>query len=932
MGKSEVDAVVTTRRIFQGLLSGILTAALFLFSTLPAQAAELPEETVQETESVETTALAEVTEPVQTVPETEPPETIPPTEPPTVPEETEPAETTQCATEPEKTAAAEPEPQAQSILTIAQAWAMPAGTENIVTQGTVVFASGAQAVLQDGTGGIRLSFDADPGTVPGEVLRVTGRRGGGMFVSDFESLGTADLPVVETTLLEAPENLRVCVRSASLGYSTLSQNGFSMPLIADLAESVEGSVDVCGVILDGCFYADSVAPAAVSEISQEPSSVWNAYFGQLHAYSSLSEGLYSVEEVFESAAAGDLDFFAVSDHSDSFDNALFGSAAINGSSVSTEWARGKAAAKAVTDGSFVGIFGYEMSWPEDYALGHVSTFNTPGWQAWTQEGFDTLERYCEVLAAIPGSVSQFNHPGHVYGSFHRFSEYSPAMDAVIQLLEVGTRETADPYEYYNMALDRGWHVAPTSGQATDGLWDGGDPARTVVLARELTEESLYEAMSSRRVYATQDGDLTIRYWLNGHMMGSISGPADSLTASVYLSDPTDAAIGAVEVIADGGVVVKALDVPGAVGELEFDLPAGYGYYYLRITQPDGDTAVTAPVWVDSFEDMGIGGFVSNEEQPVEGQEVRLTLELFNQENTGFLLEKLAFYQQDTLIHEVTDPGTVNALSTISYSFPYSRTEPGTVWLRAVVTGTVMGQSRSYEQTLTLRYQAKQIAASTIAETRVGIPGTAYRVKGYVTAGNSNPYTTFSDTIYLQDDTGGIAVTGVTTPDIEVGRPMEVTGILRKQAGNLVLEMTDLVLPDETYYRFLPRAMTNGVAMDYETHGGELLQVEGTVVSLLKTADGAGISRLTIRNVRGGLATVVIGDDIVSGAQGKNELAAKIKKGRTVRAIGLLHVDEFEETVLRVRNCDEVVYVPPTADPTNPKTGDAFGMLKFFFGR
>ena len=46
----------------------------------------------------------------------------------------------------------------------------------------------------------------------------------------------------------------------------------------------------------------------------------------------------------------------------------------------------------------------------------------------------------------------------------------------------------------------------------------------------------------------------------------------------------------------------------------------------------------------------------------------------------------------------------------------------------------------------------------------------------------------------------------------------------------------------------------------------------------------------------------------------------------VRAMGLLHRDEFGKPVLRVRNCDEVVYVPPVLDPSNPKTGDRLTRL------
>ncbi len=202
----------------------------------------------------------------------------------------------------------------------------------------------------------------------------------------------------------------------------------------------------------------------------------------------------------------------------------------------------------------------------------------------------------------------------------------------------------------------------------------------------------------------------------------------------------------------------------------------------------------------------------------------------------------------------------------------------------------------------------------------------YRVRGYVTAGTANPYNTFADTIYLQDDSGGIAVMDFADQGIQLGTPMEVQGILRSAGGNLVLAMTDYEILEEDYYRYVPTTMAHGDAMDYATHGGQLLQIEGHVVSVTTTADNLGVSRFTIRDAVGDLATVMIEEDIGSGAYGTNELTTDVKNSRCVRAMGLLHIDEFGSTVLRVRNCDEVGYVPPRKDPSNPRTGDWFAWL------
>lgn len=937
-----------------------LAAALFLCPVTPALAAEIPEESVpaevvetplpEETEAAvpedtapleEEPAPAETTLPwaEETTPPTEttlPEETTAPTETtePVIPQDTEPPETLP-ATEPTRPA----QPPAPTVLTISQALDTPPDTRDITIRGTVVYSLGIQAVLQDDTGGIRLSFPEDPGITPGQILQVTGRRSAGLFVSDFELLGTGDLPAAETTLLNAPENLRVRIRGAEASGGYLRQQGLSLSLAGDLPQTWDSKVDAFGVILDGRFYADTILPAATASPASQTAStpspmagtaetepVYHPYFGLLHAHTDISDGEGSVEEAFQYASEiPQLDFFAITDHSHSFENASKGSLSADGNAVSADWARGKAAAKAVTDGDFVGIFGFEISWPFDTRLGHISTFNTPGWQTWQQKDSNNLVGYYDLLAKNDSYIGQFNHPDYNIGKFQRFDHCTAAYDQVMHLIEVGS-EGQTYYDAYSEALDKGWHLAPTNNQNNhDGRWGDDSPVRTVILAEELTEQSLYDAIRHYRVYATEDSDLKIEYRMNGAMMGTILGPTEERTITVTLEDATDGTEGTtVEVISDGGTV-SVKEVPcGPDGMVVISAPSDYTYYYLRITQPDGDIAVTAPVWIETYEDLGIKTFSADNNYPQAGEEVELSMEWYNEEWKDFSIEKMELLK-DGAVLETRGAGTVlKAASQDTQLFSYTRPDAGESVLTVRITGTIEGHLRVYEKSLTLHFQPSDPQAVSIASARSGVPGQAYHVKGYVTAGTSNPYNTFDDTLYLQDDTGGIAVTGALPAGVYVGKPLSVIGVLRRQAGNLVLDATKTIpLEDTGDFRFEPRTMSNSAATDYASNGGKLIQVEGTLVSLTK--DGKSVSRFTLRDLRGDLVTVVIDDNIRSGTYGTNELAGILKKGRTIRAIGLLHVDEFQQSVLRVRNCDEVVYIAPRiiprADPTNPKTGD-----------
>ena len=892
---------------------------------------------------------------------------------------------------------------------------------------------------------------------------------------------------------------------------------------------------------------------------------WNLYFGQLHAHTDISNGAGSVEEAFQYASQVDgLDFFAVTDHSDSFDNADMGAIDADGADIGADWAAGKQAAASVTGEDFVGLFGFEMTWPEDKQLGHISTFNTPGWQTRDQADFENvptaLENYYKALTAVPGSVSQFNHPDTVHGDFERFDHYSPQYDAAVSLLEVAGEDGVVDCEYYDLALDKGWHVAPTNNQNNhNGQWGDASDARTVVLAKDLTEESLYAAMKDRRVYATQDNDLTVYYQLNGTVMGSILPKSEEAEITVFLSDPTDEAIGNVEVVTDGGAVLVSEYVETPSQVLELSASCGHSYYYLRITQPDGDVAVTAPVWMDGYDDIGIESFTSDTLTPARDEKIGLTVELYNDESVDFAVESLSLYADETLVSTVSDLGEVAGMSMLDYTFSYAHPELGVTEFRVEAVGSVNGEKRTYEKTLSLSFhvpeQVKRIAVDashgnsgvdelnrlkaiaakvniavdildgelpensdlllitapaeafdeefvenvrsfaesggtvilcgqsdmgdlslhtsgelnklleavgatvrlnddtawdeennsgtpdavsanvfnpggdltkslkpeqtytqragctvnpgkgtwlvkrrdtthgvdadgdgqdtgenavllaceelanggkvyvsgglfladdamkepdniwkrvsgnqgiaeavlgieplvTIDEMRSGGDGEVFRIRGWATSGTSHPGNIFPNTIYLQDDTGGVALVPFTKNGIEVGTPLEAVGQKTIQDGNVMLKIIDCEVLTERLYNYTPETTANEEAMDYDTNGGRLMQVEGKVTKVTYTDDRKVVSRITLKDGDGDFAEILIEDGIVSGADWVNDLASRVKKGRTVRAIGLLHLDSDGTPVLRVRNCDEVVYVPPVpvslGSRRNPRTGD-----------
>ena len=124
---------------------------------------------------------------------------------------------------------------------------------------------------------------------------------------------------------------------------------------------------------------------------------------------------------------------------------------------------------------------------------------------------------------------------------------------------------------------------------------GRDDIRTVILAEENNRTSLMEAMAERRVYATDDSNLDIDFRINGNVMGSIidnSGPA---TMTVLTRDGNGENIGIMELITSGGWIVASHT---GSEDWTMELDPSNPYYFIRITQDDGDRAVTAPIWLE----------------------------------------------------------------------------------------------------------------------------------------------------------------------------------------------------------------------------------------------------------------------------------------------------------------------------------------------
>lgn len=370
-----------------------------------------------------------------------------------------------------------------------------------------------------------------------------------------------------------------------------------------------------------------------------------AYFGQLHSHTEYSDGAGSLAEAYQYAmTANNVDYLIVTDHSNYFDtsstatvSSYYNLSSLEKSGGRTKWENARATAEEYNAKStdFVAAYGYEMTWSS--GPGHTNTFNTYGVvsrnnrQLNDKLGYAGMHLYNDLMVnanrgldengnpiartkyiANAPVVSQLNHPGVTFGTFDEYAGYNADRDEIICLIEVGNGSGSvlnsgywRSYSEYDKCLAMGWHVAPTNNQDNHGRrWGNSNTHRSVILTNDFTEAGLYRAMSQRRVYATEDHNLTIYYYLNGALMGDIIRTNDAqvhITANI--TDPDGERISTVSVIGENGLTVQTYTVTGSTCALDVQVDNTQKYYYLKIVEADGDIAVTAPVWVE--EDDGV---------------------------------------------------------------------------------------------------------------------------------------------------------------------------------------------------------------------------------------------------------------------------------------------------------------------------------------
>lgn len=461
-------------------------------------------------------------------------------------------------------------------------------------------------------------------------------------------------------------------------------------------------------------------------------ATFQRYFGQLHSHTQYSDGAGSLESALDYVKnlpkSANVNFVAFTDHSNYFDKsgaanpegALYDMSLASAASQNlwNEYKNAVAAFNADNAGSMVAIAGFEMTWSG--GPGHINTFNTPGIVSRNNTTLNNktkdagLQAYYKLLSQTEGanSISQFNHPGTTFGNFIDFGYWDAVVDTRMYMVEVGNGEGQigaggyyPSYEQYIMALDKGWHVAPTNNQDNHkGRWGNANDARDVILTDDFSESGIYAALRARRMYATEDKNLELDYTVNGNMMGSIIDVPEKLNFEISFNDPdrTDS-IAKVELVVNSGKVAYTWDSAAALakGSVSVELAPEYTYYFVRVTEGDGDLAVTAPVWVGESLKLGISKAECGTSTPVTDEELTITTTFFNSEAKPATIKSITYAIGNETIGTDTTGYTLAASSTQDVEFKYTPTKARIMTVRITAVIEQDGKEYTFTKDVTL---------------------------------------------------------------------------------------------------------------------------------------------------------------------------------------------------------------------------------------
>jgi len=337
------------------------------------------------------------------------------------------------------------------------------------------------------------------------------------------------------------------------------------------------------------------------------------FWGDPHVHTALSDGLGTMDEAYQYAReVGGLDFCALADHMDA-----------RGDGPERFRQLQACAAKYNEPGTFVTFSGFEGTRYE--GTGDINLYFRHDRAPMLWHDGDERRQPADVMRAFsPDELLAVPHPhigvnwDQVLPEYCRLYEiYSVWGNSEFfgcPRMNVGLRKPADCLQH---GLSKGLRLGiiaggdDHAGHSGNSRWlrtaSSYPNGLTAVHADELTRDALFDALCARRAYATTGARIIVHFRVNDVAMGGEGPAAGSRTVRAEVHGTAD--LSSLAVVRNG-TEVHCTEPGGLDTEIEWTdsepfaaaamrgkrWPVPFIYYYLRVTQADGQMAWSSPVW------------------------------------------------------------------------------------------------------------------------------------------------------------------------------------------------------------------------------------------------------------------------------------------------------------------------------------------------
>jgi len=330
------------------------------------------------------------------------------------------------------------------------------------------------------------------------------------------------------------------------------------------------------------------------------------YWGLLHAHTRCSDGLGTLDEYYTYGRdVGFLDFCAANDHAWQLDRQGL-------------WQQYISAAQRYNDpGRYATLVGYEWT-----AEGHRNVYFATADADLPLLHREKPREYDQFVAELKRSGKRViigKHTGHPVDT----RKHDAAFERLVEIQSMwGTSEYPGcpgwtkgsekfvPAGSGQTLLGSGHHVAFVGGGDSHSgrpgrNWYGtrwgpllrGREGLTAVLAPELNREAVFSALDRLHCYATSGPRILVDFRAGRQMIGDRISANANPAFTIDVGGTTELA--RIELLRDNYVITlrepKAMTWSGSIEDSH--APAGEHWYYVRVTQTDGERAWTTPIWV-----------------------------------------------------------------------------------------------------------------------------------------------------------------------------------------------------------------------------------------------------------------------------------------------------------------------------------------------